>query len=287
MSKLLDSSGSARAAAERLRDGLPALGTCAGMILLAHEVLDGRARPAARSTPSTARSAATRTAPSSTRSRRPSRSRGLRGGAVPGRVHPRAGRRAGRRRTSRCSPSTTGRPVLCRSGAVWVSTFHPELSGDLRIHQSFLGHVDCDRGGVDERALEVASIKHKKGAADAARGKLFARLIRQVEVAAQVRRRRSRLQPDAAHEDPEGPRQLGADGHHRARHQARHRRARGRHLRGGHLRGLRPERCRGHRRVPHRQPQPHRRRDQEHLQPQRRLARRAGRGRRGSSSARA
>ena len=29
-----------------------------------------------------------------------------------------------------------------------------------------------------------ATIKHKKGAADAARGKLFAKLIRQVEVAA-------------------------------------------------------------------------------------------------------
>jgi pyridoxal 5'-phosphate synthase pdxT subunit len=31
-----------------------------------------------------------------------------------------------------------GSPVLCRQGAVWVSTFHPELSGDLRVHQRFL-----------------------------------------------------------------------------------------------------------------------------------------------------
>ena len=36
------------------------------------------------------------------------------------------------------------------------------------------------------------SIKHKKGAADAARGKLFAVLIRQIEVAARDGRRRSR-----------------------------------------------------------------------------------------------
>ena len=36
------------------------------------------------------------------------------------------------------------------------------------------------------------SIKHEKGAADAARGKLFARLVRQIEVAARERRRRRR-----------------------------------------------------------------------------------------------
>ena len=32
-----------------------------------------------------------------------------------------------------------GHPVLCRQGAVLVSAFHPELSGDLRVHQLFLG----------------------------------------------------------------------------------------------------------------------------------------------------
>jgi 5'-phosphate synthase pdxT subunit len=29
-------------------------------------------------------------------------------------------------------------PVLVRSGTIWASTFHPELSGDLRLHQRFL-----------------------------------------------------------------------------------------------------------------------------------------------------
>ncbi len=42
MSKLLDSSGVRAPLAERLADGLPVLGTCAGMILLAREVVDGR-----------------------------------------------------------------------------------------------------------------------------------------------------------------------------------------------------------------------------------------------------
>lgn len=31
-----------------------------------------------------------------------------------------------------------GRPVLVRQGNVWASTFHPELSGDLRLHRRFL-----------------------------------------------------------------------------------------------------------------------------------------------------
>ena len=42
LSKLLLSSGLFDAVAERLADGMPAFGTCAGMILLADEVLDGR-----------------------------------------------------------------------------------------------------------------------------------------------------------------------------------------------------------------------------------------------------
>ncbi|HWC09681.1 MAG TPA: pyridoxal 5'-phosphate synthase glutaminase subunit PdxT, partial [Acidimicrobiales bacterium] len=40
-------------------------------------------------------------------------------------------------------PGTGGelRPVLCRQGSVLVSAFHPELSGDLRLHQQFLASV--------------------------------------------------------------------------------------------------------------------------------------------------
>src|SRR5207237_8613856 len=29
-------------------------------------------------------------------------------------------------------------PVWVRQGAIWAATFHPELSGDLRVHQRFL-----------------------------------------------------------------------------------------------------------------------------------------------------
>jgi 5'-phosphate synthase pdxT subunit len=41
MSKLLDTSELRAPLADRLRDGMPALGTCAGMILLAREISDG------------------------------------------------------------------------------------------------------------------------------------------------------------------------------------------------------------------------------------------------------
>ncbi len=34
-----------------------------------------------------------------------------------------------------------GQPVLVREGRVWAATFHPELSGDLRLHQRFLQEV--------------------------------------------------------------------------------------------------------------------------------------------------
>ena len=42
MSMLLESSGLLDPLAQRLADGMPAMGTCAGMILLGHEILDGR-----------------------------------------------------------------------------------------------------------------------------------------------------------------------------------------------------------------------------------------------------
>jgi len=34
-----------------------------------------------------------------------------------------------------------GRPVLAREARVWVTTFHPELARDLRLHERFLQEV--------------------------------------------------------------------------------------------------------------------------------------------------
>ena len=75
--------------------------------------------------------------------------------------------------------SVDGEPVVCRAGPSIVTSFHPELSDDLRIHQLFLAGSSAMSGHS-----KWATIKHKKGAADAKRAKVFAKLIRQVEVAA-------------------------------------------------------------------------------------------------------
>jgi 5'-phosphate synthase pdxT subunit len=37
--------------------------------------------------------------------------------------------------------SVDGHPVLCRSGAITVCSFHPELSNDLRLHERFLEEI--------------------------------------------------------------------------------------------------------------------------------------------------
>ena len=135
MSKLLDTSGLAQPLRDRLADGLPTFGTCAGMIVLASTVLDGRDDQ---------------------------QSFGVIDLAV--RRHG-----FGRQRDSfeadldivgvdrpfhavfirapfveevgagvEVLASVNGHPVLCRQGRVVVSAFHPELTGDLRLHEQFL-----------------------------------------------------------------------------------------------------------------------------------------------------
>ena len=85
-------------------------------------------------------------------------------------------------RTSRCSPSSTGEPVLVREGRFIVASFHPELTDDTRVHERFLELVQRRR--CMSGHSKWSSIKHKKGAADAKRGKLFSKLSRAIIVAA-------------------------------------------------------------------------------------------------------
>jgi pyridoxal 5'-phosphate synthase pdxT subunit len=139
ISKLLDSSGLFDAVAERLADGMPAFGTCAGMILLASEVLDGR--PDQRSFGAidlaVRRNAFGRQVDSFEADLDVE---GLAGGRFPA-VFIRAPyvERAGDR--VEVLARVDGHPVLCRQGAVLTAAFHPELSGDLRLHQLFLGGI--------------------------------------------------------------------------------------------------------------------------------------------------
>ncbi|HET9442532.1 MAG TPA: pyridoxal 5'-phosphate synthase glutaminase subunit PdxT [Acidimicrobiales bacterium] len=137
ISLLLESSGLFEPVAGRLAEGMPAFGTCAGMILLAREVLDGRPdqRVFAAVDVSVRRNAFGRQVDSFETALPVA---GLDGGPVDA-VFIRAPV------VERVGPDVEvlaevdGRPVLCRQGPVLVSAFHPELSGDLRVHALFLG----------------------------------------------------------------------------------------------------------------------------------------------------
>jgi len=136
MSMLLDSSGVRAPLRDALREGLPAFGTCAGMIVLATEVLDGRADQESLGAidVSVRRNAFGRQKDSFEADLDIA---GLDGGPFPA-VFIRAPfvERVGE--GVEVLASVDGHPVLCRSGAVTVCSFHPELSNDLRLHQQFL-----------------------------------------------------------------------------------------------------------------------------------------------------
>ena len=139
IAKLLDFSGLFEPVAERLEAGMPALGTCAGMILLASEVLDGR--PDQRSFGAVElavrRNAFGRQVDSFELDLQIV---GMAGGAYPA-VFIRAPyvERVGA--DVEVLAQVDGHPVLCRSGPIMVASFHPELAGDLRLHQLFMEGV--------------------------------------------------------------------------------------------------------------------------------------------------
>lgn len=135
LSLLMVANGLDEALARRLSDGMPAFGTCAGMILLASDVVDGR--PDQRSFGAidlTVRrngygrqvdSFETELAVTGLEEsfhavfiRAPVVEAAGEGVDVLARHH--------------------GAPVLCRQGPIMVSAFHPEISGDNRLHELFL-----------------------------------------------------------------------------------------------------------------------------------------------------
>jgi pyridoxal 5'-phosphate synthase pdxT subunit len=136
MSKLLDSSALRAPVADLLADGVPVLGTCAGMILLARDVVDGR--PDQRSF-GAIDIAVRRNAYGRQRDsfETPLDVAGLAGGPFPG-VFIRAPRIETAGPTVEVLAAHDGHPVLACEGHVWVASFHPELSGDLRLHDRFL-----------------------------------------------------------------------------------------------------------------------------------------------------
>jgi 5'-phosphate synthase pdxT subunit len=140
MSLLLESSGLRAPLRERLDDGMPAFGTCAGMILLGREIIDGRPDQAGLGAIDIGvrRNAFGRQVDSFETDLTvegldsPLHAVFIRAPVVE-RVGPEVEILAQVRGVDGCS-----RPVVCRQGPVLVTAFHPELAGDLRLHRLFL-----------------------------------------------------------------------------------------------------------------------------------------------------
>jgi 5'-phosphate synthase pdxT subunit len=147
MSMLLERQELFEPLAERLAGGMPALGTCAGMILLSTDVADGRADQRSfgaidigvrrngygRQVDSFEADlvlAAGRSAAPSGADRAPFHAVFIRAPLV---------ERVGE--AVEVLARVDGVPVLCRQGNIIVSSFHPELSDDTRIHQLLVDAV--------------------------------------------------------------------------------------------------------------------------------------------------
>ena len=142
MSMLLESSGLFDAIAERLDGGMAAFGTCAGMILLGAEIVDGRAdqRCFGSIDVSVRRNAFGRQVDSF----ETDLAVGGLGDGPADRFHATFIRalfveRAGAE--LEVLARIDDHPVLCRQGRALAAAFHPELGDDARLHELFLEQV--------------------------------------------------------------------------------------------------------------------------------------------------
>ena len=133
MSQLLESSGLFDPIAARIADGMPVFGTCAGMILLASEILDGRSdqRNFSAIDISVRRNAFGRQVDSFEATIKSSV------GDFQG-VFIRAPRIERVGDQVEILGSINDEPVLVRQGNVLAASFHPELSNDARLHEYFV-----------------------------------------------------------------------------------------------------------------------------------------------------
>ncbi len=125
---------------ERLSSGLPVLGTCAGLILLASEVLDGRPdQVSLGAIDLTVRRNAHGRQNQSFEA--PLEITGLAGGPFPGVFIRAPGIERVGEGVEVLARLSSGEPAAARHGSVTVCAFHPELAGDLRFHQHFLSSL--------------------------------------------------------------------------------------------------------------------------------------------------
>jgi 5'-phosphate synthase pdxT subunit len=142
MTMLMERMGLLGAVAEAVRGGLPTLGTCAGMIVLSDRITDGRAGQVVLGALDIGvrRNGYGRQVDSFEADLLV---KDLEGGPFPG-VFIRAPlvEEVGR---AEVLSEHDGHPVAVRQGRVMALSFHPELSGDLRLHREFLRLVEGAR----------------------------------------------------------------------------------------------------------------------------------------------
>lgn len=132
MAHLMAQNGLDQAVKERHRQGMPLYGTCAGLIVLAKEIVEGKPHGLGLIDITVVRNAYGRQVDSFEADLQIKHM-----GAFHA-VFIRAPK------ITKCGPQVEvlaeyeGRPVLARQGRVLVSSFHPELTGDTRIHEYFL-----------------------------------------------------------------------------------------------------------------------------------------------------
>ncbi|MGQ0824104.1 MAG: pyridoxal 5'-phosphate synthase glutaminase subunit PdxT [Actinomycetota bacterium] len=137
--KLLDSSELRAPLTAALRNGMPAFATCAGLIVCATAVIGGRhdQEPLGVLDVTVRRNGYGRQRESF---EAPLAVRDLGGGDFQG-VFIRAPVVEAAGPAVEVLAVHDGVPVLGRQGRLWFSSFHPELAGDLRLHERFLHEV--------------------------------------------------------------------------------------------------------------------------------------------------
>ena len=136
IARLMAKSGLDRAIQERGEEGMPLYGTCAGLILLAKELVEDRPQPLGLLDVTVDRNAYGRQVDSF------EADIDIKGMGTFHAVFIRAPK------VVRCGPAVEvfaeydGAPVLVRQGNVLASSFHPELTDDTRIHEFFLSFLE-------------------------------------------------------------------------------------------------------------------------------------------------
>ncbi|OGF57680.1 MAG: glutamine amidotransferase subunit PdxT [Candidatus Fraserbacteria bacterium RBG_16_55_9] len=136
MVHLMAQDGLDQAIKERHRKGMPLYGTCAGMILLAQEIVDSKLRGLGLIDIAVSRNAYGRQVDSFEADLQ------IKNIGAFHAVFIRAPKIIRRSSSVEALAEHEGAPVLARQGHVLVSSFHPELTNDTRIHEYFLSMVD-------------------------------------------------------------------------------------------------------------------------------------------------